>query len=188
MRTYAKQPTSLPKTPKRDFHSLVTSCAEHLRACRVWWTDWRRPGTLDAALKLGHPCGGWSPKARLSQTGPIPEKYPVREWQTKGYPARTKKNVIDFNGTLIISRSRPTCGTALTVKLCKEIVKPCLVLDLNRPIDPEAVWLWSFENKVFTVNVAKPRESKNPGLQAHVAEVMGRILEYAKGAYPVTME
>ncbi len=142
-------------------------------------------GGLDAALALGVECGGWCPKGRLSETGPIPDRYPVQDWRTKGYPARTKANVVDSDGTLIFAYGKPTGGTGMTVKLCKELGKPVLVVDLGKPIDPEAVWRWGYDHEVFKVNVAGPRESKQPGIQAQVAAVMGRILEYAKGCYPL---
>ena len=142
-------------------------------------------GGLDAALSLGVPCGGWCPKGRLSEVGPIPDKYPVKDWRTKGYPARTKTNVLDSDGTLIFAHGKPTGGTALTVKLCRELGKPVLVLDLDTPIGPEGVWRWGLEHDVFTVNVAGPRESKHPGIQAQVAGVMGRVLEYARQCYPL---
>lgn len=32
-------------------------------------------GALDAALELNHPCGGWRPKGRKSESGPIPDRY-----------------------------------------------------------------------------------------------------------------
>ncbi len=59
------------------------------------------------------------------------------------------------------------------------------MLDLGKPIDPEAVWQWGHEHEVFTVNVAGPRESGKPGTQDLVESVMVKVLEFARGAYPL---
>ena len=56
---------------------------------------------LDFALKFFKPHGGWVPKGRLTEDGPLPEKYQLREMPTTSYPARTEQNVIDSDGTLI---------------------------------------------------------------------------------------
>ena len=32
---------------------------------------------LDVSLELGIPCGGWCPKGRKAEDGPIPERYPL---------------------------------------------------------------------------------------------------------------
>ena len=48
---------------------------------------------LDAAIALGIPHGGWIPKGRLTEAGPLPEKYNLAEMPTKDYLKRTKHNV-----------------------------------------------------------------------------------------------
>ena len=37
---------------------------------------------LDVALELGVPCGGWCPKGRLAEDGPIADRYPLKETLT----------------------------------------------------------------------------------------------------------
>jgi len=34
-------------------------------------------GALDAALDLGLPVGGWVPRGRRAEDGPIPDRYPT---------------------------------------------------------------------------------------------------------------
>jgi len=48
---------------------------------------------LDVALKLGIPHGGWIPKGRKTEKGPLPERYRLKEMPTDSYEARTEKNV-----------------------------------------------------------------------------------------------
>ena len=74
---------------------------------------------LDVARELGIPCGGWCPRGRRAEDGPIPEAYPVRETPSTAYPERTAWNVRDSDGTLVITRGKPRGGTALTVSLAR---------------------------------------------------------------------
>src|SRR5438552_18876277 len=71
---------------------------------------------LDVALELGLPCGGWCPKGRRAEDGPIPARYPLIETSSPFYPQRTKRNVLDSDGTLILTFGCPTGGTALTIR------------------------------------------------------------------------
>jgi hypothetical protein len=63
---------------------------------------------LDVALKFDIPHGGWIPKGRKAEDGPLPEQYQLQEMPTASYPKRTEQNVIDSDGTLIISRGKLT--------------------------------------------------------------------------------
>ena len=55
---------------------------------------------LDFALKFFKPYGGWIPKGRITEDGPLPDKYQLQEMPTSSYPKRTEQNVIDSDGTL----------------------------------------------------------------------------------------
>src|SRR6516225_6913367 len=85
---------------------------------------------LDVALELGIPCGGWCPKGRRAEDGPIPQRYPLQETGSKEYPVRTAKNVRQADGTLILTRGPSDRGTALSVRLAGKHKKPCLCVDL----------------------------------------------------------
>ena len=47
---------------------------------------------LDVALELGIPCGGWCPRDRWSEAGPIDERYPLTE-SPSADPAERKAQV-----------------------------------------------------------------------------------------------
>ena len=49
---------------------------------------------LDVAIKLGIPHGGWIPKGRKTESGPLPDKYLLQEMPNGSYAKRTEKNVI----------------------------------------------------------------------------------------------
>ena len=63
---------------------------------------------LDVAIKLAVAHGGWIPKGRITESGPLPDNYNLKETRSSSYSDRTEKNVLDSDGTLIISRGSLT--------------------------------------------------------------------------------
>jgi hypothetical protein len=131
---------------------------------------------LDAALELGLPCGGWCPRGRRAEDGPIPERYPLRETPWHGYPQRTAWNVRDADGTLVLTAGESDRGTALTVRLAERLRKPCLRIDLDGTPDPEAVRAWARTHQVGVLNVAGPREGSAPGIHARAVRFLRDVL------------
>jgi hypothetical protein len=131
---------------------------------------------LDAALARGVPCGGWCPKGRRAEDGPLDARYPLAETPWSGYPQRTEWNVRDSDGTLVLTLGQPDRGTALTVAAAARRRKPCLALDLSAAPRVEAVRAWAEENRVQVLNVAGPRESSAPGIYAAAADFLRRLL------------
>ncbi len=60
---------------------------------------------LDFCLENNIPCGGWCPKGRMAEDGRISDKYPLIETESEDYAERTRLNVENSDGTLIIFRS-----------------------------------------------------------------------------------
>lgn len=122
---------------------------------------------LDAAIRLGIPHGGWVPKGRLAEDGPLPTTYSLRETRTADYAERTERNVCDADGTLLVTRGRPSGGSDYTREMALKHGRPFLHVDLNRvPAFQAAVTInrWLDENQIRTLNVAGPRASKDPGI------------------------
>jgi len=131
---------------------------------------------LDVALEHGIPCGGWCPRGRLAEDGPIPSRYPLVETPTDRYPQRTEWNVRDSDGTLAIVRGHARGGTAFTLRVAEAMRRPHRVVDLG--VDPQAadVRLWIAVHAIRTLNVAGPRESDSPGIQAEAAAFLRQLL------------
>ena len=122
-------------------------------------------GMLDACLDLDFPCGGWCPEGRLAEDGPIDSKYPLEVLAGAGYPERTRENVIDSDGTLILYRTELTGGTRSSQKLARSRRKPYLLLDLETMGIEEAAELASdliFDEGLWRINFSGPRESEWP--------------------------
>jgi hypothetical protein len=136
-------------------------------------------GALDAALEAGGPCGGWCPQGRVAEDGTIPEKYPLRELPGAGYAERTRRNVSDSDGTLVLSFAKPGRGTALTRRHAKALGKPLLVLDCERveaAAAARAVRAFISAHGIGTLNVAGPRASTHPGAYRCAREIIGEVL------------
>jgi hypothetical protein len=132
---------------------------------------------LDVALELGLPCGGWCPRGRLAEDGPIDPRYPLEETPSARYPQRTRRNVRDSDGTLVLTRARSARkGTALTIASARRQGKPYLEMDLNQPPLPETIRAWARANRVADLNVAGPRESENPGIHDQAASFLRQLL------------
>jgi len=119
---------------------------------------------LDVAIALGIPHGGWCPHGRRAEDGRIPDRYALRENDAPEYAARTERNVLDSDGTLVLTVGPPRNGTALTVRLARRHAKPCLVVDLDAPPAPPNVADWMATSAIEVLNVAGPRESTHPGI------------------------
>jgi hypothetical protein len=131
---------------------------------------------LDVALELGLACGGWCPKGRRAENGPIPGRYPLTETSSRAYPQRTKCNVLDSDGTLILTFGRPMGGTALTIRIAAENDKPYLVVDLSRQADPARVRTWCRTHQIGVLNVAGARESESPGIYEKAAAFLRAVI------------
>jgi hypothetical protein len=133
-------------------------------------------GALDAALALGIPHGGWCPKGRLAEDGPLPEKYQLQETDSAGYAVRTERNVLDADATLILCRGPLSGGTLLTKRICEKHEKPHRVVNLSRPPSNQTLHNWLKKYRVEILNVAGPRESQSPGIQQQAEKFIIALL------------
>jgi hypothetical protein len=133
---------------------------------------------LDAAIKLGIPHGGWVPKGRLTENGPLPDKYKLTEMPGSGYVLRTEQNVIDSNGTLIISHGQLSEGSDYTRKMAIKHHRSWLHIDLNKTPAFKAATLicsWINENAIEILNVAGPRASKDDQIYRAVLKLIESV-------------
>ena len=130
---------------------------------------------LDIAVKVGITHGGWIPKGRLAEDGVLDDKYQLREMETSKYNRRTEQNVIDSNGTLIISHGELTGGSEFTREMAIYHNRPWLHVDLNNTIAfqaAEKIRIWIAENEIKVLNVAGSRASKDPDIYNATADIL----------------
>ena len=130
---------------------------------------------LDVALELQWPCGGWCPRGRKAEDGVISARYPLQQTSSSKYVQRTRWNVRDSDGTLIIAVGPLTGGTAYTQRCTEHQSKPLFVVDLarSRAIMPVVRWIES--ERIRTLNVAGPRESSQSGIGRRAATFLRRL-------------
>ena len=144
---------------------------------------------LDFAIAHGLAHGGWCPRGRLAEDGPLDQRYHLRQTPSRRYAQRTEWNVRDSDGTVVFTiAARPQGGTALTIELAERLSRPCLHLareDDSLAIDlpsitEHATRLVEFvrQHDVRRLNVAGPRASQEPD----VADFVRRVLEVALDA------
>jgi predicted Rossmann fold nucleotide-binding protein DprA/Smf involved in DNA uptake len=134
---------------------------------------------LDAALAAGVPCGGWAPGGRMAEDGPLDARYPLTEIPGAGYIERTRANVADSDGTVILHGGVLEGGTLQTQRFCEEFGKPCLVItsehfDAARAAAEIARFVAA--HGIRRLNVAGPRASKQPQIYGYARAVIERLL------------
>ncbi len=135
---------------------------------------------LDVGLELGIEIGGWVPRDRIAEDGPIPVGYSNLHEAESAEPAmRTSLNVRDADATVIVFHGELVGGSALTAQVADELGRPCLHLDLARQdADEASVALadWLVEHSPAVLNVAGPRATEDPKIHAATKRVLGAAL------------
>ncbi|MBF0309212.1 MAG: putative molybdenum carrier protein [Magnetococcales bacterium] len=140
---------------------------------------------LDFALERGLPCGGWCPRGRWAEDGPLAARYPLQETPDAVVAQRTAWNVRDADATLIFKRGELSGGTLLTLQLVREMGKPHVIVDLgavgqrtlfNRAeeLGPE-LCRWLRDQGIKRLNIAGPRESGAPGIYRQVVDFLSGL-------------
>jgi hypothetical protein len=131
---------------------------------------------LDAALATGLACGGWCPRGRWAEDGPIASRYPLVETPQATPAQRTAWNVRDTEATLVVTRGAPRGGAALAIDRARAERHPVLVLDLATGWDLAAVERWLDRCAARVLNVAGPRESEAPGIYEESLPLLTALL------------
>lgn len=122
---------------------------------------------LDFAIRHAIPYGGCVPKGRWAEDGPINERYQTLiETESVDPAERTRRNVVDSDCVLVVSRGRPDGGTRLTITFAKQYAKPFIHVDLAQENLFQGGLLQSCSDLVRgnETMIAGPRESKCPGI------------------------
>ena len=131
---------------------------------------------LDCAIALRIPHGGWCPAGRRAEDGSLNERYRLVELDSYEYVDRTRKNVEDSDGTLILKVGKLEGGTALTHTFAENSGRPVMTVDLDNPPERQEIMKWLTSNKIKRCNVAGPRESKQPGIYRQAYRYLHTLL------------
>lgn len=136
---------------------------------------------LDWAITNGYEHGGYCPRGRRSETGPIPPQYKLVELGSTNYLERTRRNVFESDATVIFSVNRALSSGSLFTRDCaQELGRPCVHISKNLHGNSAAHRLVSFLNehgfKIRTLNIAGTRASKEPQVHNFVVAVLDAAL------------
>jgi hypothetical protein len=134
---------------------------------------------LDWAIQYGMTHGGWCPKGRRAEDGPLDARYQLTQTPSSAYAERTRWNVRDADATIIISLSETLSGgSLLTRQIAEELGRPWLHLWPSQSIKQLGRHLAEFvtEHRVRVLNVAGPREAEGTELREFVREVLTAAL------------
>jgi len=135
---------------------------------------------LDVGLARGLRIGGWVPRGRAAEDGPIPARYVGLVETDSADPAvRTARNVRDSDATLIVSHGPLAGGSRLTLEEATRTGKPRLHLDLDElslASASERLADWLAEVRPRVLNVAGPRASEDPRIAADTAALLEAAL------------
>ena len=125
---------------------------------------------LDVAIKYGFPHGGWCPKGRKSEDGPIDRQYHLIETPSRNYLQRTDWNVRDSDGTVIFTAEKNVTGRLLRVtESASENDKPFIHISFLANENPHfAIKRFVTEHRIRVLNVAGSRASKESDIWAKV--------------------
>lgn len=141
---------------------------------------------LRAARSLGLETGGWMPWGYSTEDGPNPGfalEYGLKPLAGT-YLARTLRNIVDSDGTLVIGNVRSS-GSKATIDGARLHDKPCFQLFFYESLEARVMRVlslkplraWLVEQDIVVLNVAGNRESKMPGIgawtEAFIKELLG---------------
>jgi hypothetical protein len=132
---------------------------------------------LDWAIAHCIPHGGWCPKGRKAEDGPIDPRYQLKETPGSDYVQRTEWNARDSDGTVVFSIAAVlTGGSKKTVDLARRYKKPVLHLSRDGGQLSHELELRQFieRHRIKVLNVAGPQASKEPDVAAFVSEVLDK--------------
>ena len=167
--------TLSPLPPLRDPLREPSRFCEHIVSGGQTGAD---RGALDFAIDHGYTHGGWAPSGRQAEDGLVPLKYQLAVLTDGGYRQRTRRNVEDSDGTLIINIGAMEGGTLATQIFAERMAKPYLVVQLDDGgVTDVAVQVlaWLRHHGIETLNIAGPRESKRPGIYRLTGELLKAI-------------
>jgi hypothetical protein len=133
---------------------------------------------LDVAIKLGIPHGGWIPRGRQTEDGILPDKYQLKEMPESGYAKQAEKNVMEADGTLILSHGRLVGGAEYTRKMAVKHNRLWLHIDLTKTGAFEAsqrIANWISSSNILVLNIAGPRASADPKIYKATMDILEAV-------------
>ena len=141
---------------------------------------------LDVAIKVDIPHGGWIPNGHKKENNSLLEKYKLKEMPASSEFAHTEKNVLDSEGTLVISRGDLSGEAALLRNMTEKRNRPFLHIDLDTSSDffvSQTISAWITENRIKILHVAGPGVSKDSALYRATKKIFETVFYFDMMGY-----
>ena len=143
-------------------------------------------GALYGAREAGLETGGFAQsnwQTELGSQRELLQRFGLVTYRIGGYQARTLKNILGSDATLIIGTI--TSGIQRTQRYCNRNSVSSFRLEWPLEFsknDIRSLLHWLEHNKIETLNVAGNRESKNPGIFGVTKELIKLIVRRQNNA------
>jgi hypothetical protein len=145
---------------------------------------------LDVAAKLGISHGGWAPRGMRNDQGPLPAQYGLQEVLSMGFKKAMEQNIMNSDGTLLITRGRKTVETRYAVETALRYQRQFLHVDLSQHSAFEAASLtttWVSLQNIKIVFVTGPSAHHDAAIYDQTKKILETAfyLEFVKtGLHP----
>lgn len=130
---------------------------------------------LDWAIEHQVAHGGWCPKGRKTEDGPLPAIYQLVETPSAAYLQRTEWNVRDSDATIIFTLTEKLDGgSRRTADFAEKLGKP--YMHFRPGVHPKFIARFLARHAVTRLNIAGKRESSAPGIAAVVRSALSAAL------------
>lgn len=138
---------------------------------------------LDSAIKLDMPHGGWIPRGRITETGPLPDEYKLQEIPDDSYPSHTEQNVIDSDGTVIITHGKRNNVSDYVREMAEKHGRAWIQIDLDitAPLDAALkISNWIMENSIAILHVTGLRADKDHKIYAKTCDIIEGVIHLTR--------
>ena len=133
---------------------------------------------LDAAIRLNIPHAGWCYQGRKIDGGILDKQYNVKEIDNPSYFQRLENNIVDSEGTVVLSYGQLVMGSKAARDISGKYNKPYLNVDLSKQALNHAIASirsWMAKNEVTTVYFTGTKTGA--GLSPNVYDEVIQVIE-----------
>jgi len=141
---------------------------------------------LDAAIKLDIPHEGWCYKGRKTEGGVLEDKYNVKEIETPSYFERLERNIMNSEGTVVLSYGQLVIGYRAVKEITDKYNKPHLYVNLSEhPFNHaiSSIRKWMTNHAVGVVYFTGSKSGQKPN-----AEIYKEVLQIIEGICGIERE
>jgi hypothetical protein len=130
---------------------------------------------LDVAIKLGIHHGGWVARGRRNAQGRLSQVYNLREVDSLGFKTAMEQNVVEADGTLLITRGKKNVRTQYAVEMSLKHQRQLLHADLSQNSPFEAASLissWGSLQQISTAFVTGTQADSDSKIYAQTLKIL----------------